>query len=192
VEWAGTHDLSFQNPGWTGNAYDVLATATFTHATEPSVTTELYFNGGDEWVARFRGSALGAWSYYYGSRLAKLALDEATRPRIDLESRVGSVPRTVLVGRSAFDRSLLSVPHGVLGWALVPEAGVESPAVVGHLDEVEDRGPELVARAPRLLGRLELVRTQELLDQVLPAAPAVIGDIGGATGAYDGRSGGKG
>jgi hypothetical protein len=72
VQWAGTHDLSFQNPGWTGNPYDVLATATFAHATEPSVTTELFFNGGDEWVARFRGSALGAWSYTTSSTESNL------------------------------------------------------------------------------------------------------------------------
>lgn len=33
-------------------------------------------------------------------------------------------------------------------------------------------------------GRLELVRTQELLQDLLPAAPARIADVGGATGVY--------
>jgi SAM-dependent methyltransferase len=36
------------------------------------------------------------------------------------------------------------------------------------------------------LGRLELVRTRELLSEALPAPPAVIGDVGGGTGPYAG------
>jgi polyhydroxybutyrate depolymerase len=42
------------------------------------------------------------------------------------------------------------------------------------------------------LGRLEFVRTQELLDEALPAPPAVIGDVGGGSGAYAGWLAGKG
>ena len=63
---------------------------------------------------------------------------------------VGPVPWTVRVGRLACDRSRLIVPPSELAGALVPEAGVESLAVVEDLDEVEDGCPEFVLGAPAL------------------------------------------
>jgi len=57
IEW------TFNNPSHSGNAYDVVATATFTHATENSIVTELYYDGGTNWKLRFTGTATGLWLY---------------------------------------------------------------------------------------------------------------------------------
>lgn len=47
-------------------------------------------------------------------------------------------------------------------------------------------------RLQRGLGRLELLRTRELLACTLPALPAVIGDVGGGTGQHAGWLAGEG
>jgi hypothetical protein len=57
IEW------SFSNSTYSGNPYDLVATATFSHATEDNIVTELYYDGGNNWKLRFTGTATGVWSY---------------------------------------------------------------------------------------------------------------------------------
>jgi hypothetical protein len=57
VEW------TFSNSTYSGNPFDLVATATFTHSTESDIVTELYYNGGTNWKLRFTGTATGTWSF---------------------------------------------------------------------------------------------------------------------------------
>ena len=57
---AGMFDVvawTFTNPSISGNPYDLIATATFTHPTANDIVTELYYDGGDRWKLRFSGTA---------------------------------------------------------------------------------------------------------------------------------------
>ena len=48
VEW------EFENPGWTGNPFDLVAKAGFTHEdTGESIETEPFYEAGDTWKLRF-------------------------------------------------------------------------------------------------------------------------------------------
>ena len=52
-----------ENPVWSGNPFDLLATATFTHAeTERAITTPMFYDGGDTWVFRFTAPRPGTWT----------------------------------------------------------------------------------------------------------------------------------
>jgi len=58
VEW------SYSNPSYSGDAYDVLATATFTHTpSSDQIVTELYYDGGTTWKLRFTGIRTGEWTF---------------------------------------------------------------------------------------------------------------------------------
>ena len=57
-------DWTFQNPSHSGNPFDLVATATFTHApTGRKIRTELFYDGGDAWKLRFTGTQAGSWSF---------------------------------------------------------------------------------------------------------------------------------
>ncbi len=57
-------DLTFNNPSWSGNPYDLIATVTFSHASSDLTrTTEMFYAGNDEWKARFAGDLPGLWNY---------------------------------------------------------------------------------------------------------------------------------
>lgn len=54
--------------GYSGHELDVVASVTFTHATEPSITTEMFYIGDDpkgnsRFAWRFVGTATGTWSW---------------------------------------------------------------------------------------------------------------------------------
>lgn len=54
----------FPNPSYSGNPFDLIATAQFTHtATDETITTELYYLESDTWAFKFTGTKPGAWSY---------------------------------------------------------------------------------------------------------------------------------
>jgi len=50
------------NPTWSGNAFDLVAIATFTHAKETR-TTEMFYTGSDTWKFRFTGTRTGVWKF---------------------------------------------------------------------------------------------------------------------------------
>ena len=52
-------------------------------------------------------------------------------------------------------------------------------AIIAHYNQYDE-----AERLKNDIGPLELVRTQELLARYLPPAPAVVLDVGGATGIY--------
>ena len=63
---------------------------------------------------------------------------------------------------------------------------LRQPAAAGGIEGVVEfyTGADEAGRLASGLGRLEFVRTQEILTRYLPAPPAVILDIGGAAGRY--------
>ncbi|MCK5271352.1 MAG: DUF5060 domain-containing protein, partial [Sedimentisphaerales bacterium] len=57
-EWA------VDNPSWSGNEYDVVATVTFTHTSSGSThITEMFYDGSNTWKFRFTGTKTGEWTF---------------------------------------------------------------------------------------------------------------------------------
>jgi len=54
-------EYSLTNTTWSGNPFDLVATATFTHAKETR-TTEMFYVGSNTWKFRFTGTRTGTWS----------------------------------------------------------------------------------------------------------------------------------
>ena len=102
---------TFRNPSCSGNPFDLVAKATFTHAPGgQKVRTELFYDDGDTWKLRFTGTHTGRWSFttesadpelnglsgklevrpnpgvpgfitHYGSKWGRLGTDEAFVPQ---------------------------------------------------------------------------------------------------------------
>lgn len=66
--------ISLSSDTWAGNAYDLDATATFTHTpTGQQITRGLYYDGGDTWRLRFTGLDSGEWTFQTNSADADLS-----------------------------------------------------------------------------------------------------------------------
>ena len=62
--WAPYLEWGLDNPGWSGNPFDLEATATFTHGEGGEVrTTKMFYDGGDTWKFRFAGTRTGQWTF---------------------------------------------------------------------------------------------------------------------------------
>jgi len=58
VEW------KFRNPSCSGNPFDLVAKATFTHTpTGKNIQTELFYDGNNTWKLRFTGTHTGRWQF---------------------------------------------------------------------------------------------------------------------------------
>ena len=58
VEW------KFENPGYEGNPYDLVAGSVFTHKnTGRKIKTELFYDASDTWKLRFTGTQTGQWDF---------------------------------------------------------------------------------------------------------------------------------
>jgi len=64
-------EYSLTNTTWSGNPFDLVATATFTHAKETR-TTEMFYVGSDTWKFRFTGTRIGVWTFSTSSSDAEL------------------------------------------------------------------------------------------------------------------------
>ncbi len=67
-----TEEFSLDNPDWSGNPFDLVATVTFRHANETR-ETEMFYAGGDTWKFRFTGTRVGEWRFSTSSDDADLA-----------------------------------------------------------------------------------------------------------------------
>lgn len=62
--WSPYVDWSLENPTYSGNPFDLVASATFTHtASGETRTTEMFYNGGNTWKLRFAGTRTGEWIF---------------------------------------------------------------------------------------------------------------------------------
>lgn len=80
-------EYGLKNGTWSGNPFDLVATATFTHPKETR-TTEMFFAGNDTWKFRFTGTRTGVWKISTFSRDA------------DLDGHTGSI---TVIPRASFN-----------------------------------------------------------------------------------------
>jgi hypothetical protein len=60
-EW---EEWSLENPTYSGNPFDLVATVTFEHQdSNQQHTTEMFYAGDQTWNFRFTGTALGEWTF---------------------------------------------------------------------------------------------------------------------------------
>ncbi len=63
TQWAPFMEWSFPNATFSGNPYDLIATATFVHnGSGETHTTEMFYDGTNTWKFRFTGTRVGTWS----------------------------------------------------------------------------------------------------------------------------------
>jgi len=57
-------EWTLDNPSYSGNPFDLVATVTFSHReSHRETTTEMFYSGNDQWKFRFTGTAVGAWDF---------------------------------------------------------------------------------------------------------------------------------
>lgn len=62
--WAPYLEWSLENSTYSGNPFDLVATATFKHTDSgESRTTEMFYAGGESWKFRFTGTRTGDWTF---------------------------------------------------------------------------------------------------------------------------------
>ena len=62
--WAPYLEWSLSNPTFSGNPFDVVASATFVHGTSGETRlTEMFYDGGNTWKFRFTGTRVGTWTF---------------------------------------------------------------------------------------------------------------------------------
>ncbi len=55
---------TFRNPSCSGNPFDLVVKATFTHAPSgQKIQTEFFYDYGNTWKLRFTGTHVGLWSF---------------------------------------------------------------------------------------------------------------------------------
>ena len=84
-----TVDYGLTNTTWSGNPFDLVATATFVHAQETR-TTEMFYAGNDTWKFRFTGTRTGIWNFSTASSDADLdgyAGSVIVRPRRNVNTK---------------------------------------------------------------------------------------------------------
>jgi hypothetical protein len=70
--WAPYLEWSLNNPGWSGNPFDVIAIVTFVHGSGETRQTEMFYAGGTTWKFRFTGTQTGQWSFTTSSSASDL------------------------------------------------------------------------------------------------------------------------
>jgi len=66
--WHPYLEWSVSNPSFSGNPYDVIATATFSHSgSNKTHRTEMFYAGNNTWKFRFAGTRTGNWNFVTNS-----------------------------------------------------------------------------------------------------------------------------
>ncbi len=61
--WQSRH-WTIENPSWSADPFDVIATVTFRHSpTDKQHTTEMFYAGDNRWQFRFTGTRAGRWNF---------------------------------------------------------------------------------------------------------------------------------
>ncbi|MCH8040993.1 MAG: tandem-95 repeat protein [Nitrospinae bacterium] len=64
TQWAPFLEWSLDNPTFSGNPYDLIASGTFVHTGSGETrTTEMFYAGGTTWKFRFTGTRTGTWTF---------------------------------------------------------------------------------------------------------------------------------
>lgn len=68
TQWAPYLEWSAENPSYSGNPFDVVASVLFRHgASGETRSTEMFYAGGNTWKWRFTGTRVGDWTYITSS-----------------------------------------------------------------------------------------------------------------------------
>jgi len=68
TQWEPYLEWSIDNPSFSGNPFDLIATVTFTHELSGEThITEMFYGGGTAWNFRFTGTKLGIWNFISSS-----------------------------------------------------------------------------------------------------------------------------
>ncbi len=63
-QWAPFIEWSVQNPTYSDNPFDLIATVTFVHNVTGEIRkTEMFYDSGDIWKFRFTGTRAGKWTF---------------------------------------------------------------------------------------------------------------------------------
>ncbi|MEM7217560.1 MAG: DUF5060 domain-containing protein [Pseudomonadota bacterium] len=110
-QWGSYGEWTLANPSFGGNPFDLVASATFTHAASGETrTTPMFYAGGNQWKFRFTATRLGSWT------LATSSADS------DLNGWTGSVSVTQTAQRNGFvSFSGRNWIHGATGEVFVPQ-----------------------------------------------------------------------
>ena len=66
--WAPFVEWTLNNPSYSGNPFDLLATVTFSHSgSSKTHTTEMFYAGNNNWKFRFTGTRIGNWNFVTNS-----------------------------------------------------------------------------------------------------------------------------
>jgi hypothetical protein len=72
-QWSQPAEWSLTHEGWSGNPYDLIASARFTHdASGQVITTGMYYEPDNTWRFRFTGTKPGTWRFTTVSDVAAL------------------------------------------------------------------------------------------------------------------------
>ncbi|MFQ5652008.1 MAG: choice-of-anchor D domain-containing protein, partial [bacterium] len=64
TQWGPVLEWQLDNPSFSGNPFDLVATATFVHsASGETITTGMYYDGANKWKFRFTGTKTGGWTF---------------------------------------------------------------------------------------------------------------------------------
>ncbi|MFP4521537.1 MAG: DUF5060 domain-containing protein, partial [Fibrobacterota bacterium] len=56
-------EWSLNNSSYSGNPFDLITSATFTHSSHSDITTEMFYDGNNTWKFRFTGVQTGTWNF---------------------------------------------------------------------------------------------------------------------------------
>jgi len=74
LQWTPYLEWTLVNPTWSGNPYDLVASATFVHQPSGETrTTEMFYDGDATWKWRFTGTQPGTWTFTTTSTDPELA-----------------------------------------------------------------------------------------------------------------------
>jgi hypothetical protein len=116
TQWSPCLEWTLQNPNWSGDPFDVLATAEFRHTASGEILrTPLFHQGGTTWAFRFSATRPGSWSF------------TTTSDETDLHGHTGTVTVTPPTPQTP--------THGFLGsingkWAWLGTRQVFTPQLV--------------------------------------------------------------
>lgn len=66
--WSPYLEWELENPTYSGNPFDLIATVTFIHNSgEEDRKTEMFYDGEDTWKFRFTGTRVGEWTFITSS-----------------------------------------------------------------------------------------------------------------------------
>ncbi len=64
TQWAPYIEWGLKNSTFTGNPFDLIAVVTFVHKeNDETITTGMFYSGGDVWKFRFTGTKTGLWTF---------------------------------------------------------------------------------------------------------------------------------